>query len=264
MFVTHPAFLREKALHLRVERRLTIDEIAERLLVPRGTIYHWVRDLPALERKGRGSPGQRKGNRAMQRKYARLREEAYEEGLAMYPALIEEPLFRDFLCMYVGEGLKRSRHRVALGNSNPSVVKLAQHWMLRFSRNPLHYAIQYHADQDLDELRSFWADVLDIDGAAIRMQRKSNSGKLTGRTWRSAHGVMSVEAGDTYFRARLQAWLDQLQAEWLSSVARGVAQPGSAFVLGTKGQRFESARPDSAGTVAGPAPVAQLDRAAAF
>ncbi|MEA2202107.1 MAG: hypothetical protein QOI89_2703 [Solirubrobacteraceae bacterium] len=31
---------------MRVERRLTIDQIAERLALPRSTIYYWVRDLP--------------------------------------------------------------------------------------------------------------------------------------------------------------------------------------------------------------------------
>jgi hypothetical protein len=47
MFVmAHAPCLREKARSMRVERRLTIDELAERLALPRTTIYYWVRDLP--------------------------------------------------------------------------------------------------------------------------------------------------------------------------------------------------------------------------
>lgn len=38
---------------MRTERRLTIDEIAERLALSRSTIYHWLRDLPPIERNGR-------------------------------------------------------------------------------------------------------------------------------------------------------------------------------------------------------------------
>src|SRR5690606_7768693 len=49
---------------------------------------------------------------------------------------------------------------------------------------------------------------------------------------------------------------------YLSAGFRGVAQPGSAPALGAGGRRFESSRPDQYG--ASWAPVAQLDRAAAF
>lgn len=67
---------------MRVERRLTIDELADRLGLSRSTIYHWVRDLPIPgSGPGGGWPAdaQRKGNRAMQRKYRLLREDL--EGL---------------------------------------------------------------------------------------------------------------------------------------------------------------------------------------
>jgi excisionase family DNA binding protein len=46
VFVVHARYLREKARTLRVERKLSIDELAERLALPRTTIYYWVRDLP--------------------------------------------------------------------------------------------------------------------------------------------------------------------------------------------------------------------------
>jgi excisionase family DNA binding protein len=52
--MAHAAYLREKARTIRIERRLTIDELAERLALPRTTIYYWVRDLPI---PGSGSGG---------------------------------------------------------------------------------------------------------------------------------------------------------------------------------------------------------------
>jgi hypothetical protein len=48
----------------------------------------------------------------------------------------------------------------------------------------------------------------------IRLQRKSNSNQLTGRIWRSRHGVFMVRMQDTLLRARLQAWMDRLRSEW--------------------------------------------------
>jgi hypothetical protein len=53
------------------------------------------------------------------------------------------------------------------------------------------------------------------------LQRKSNSGQLGGRHWRSKHGVLTVYAGDTALRARLQGWIDCLQEQWLDSPVTG-------------------------------------------
>lgn len=201
---------------MRMERDLTIDEIAERQTISRQTIFYWVRDLP-MRRPRRGTPGQKLGNEAMQRKYKALRDEAYERGWEEYDDLILEPSFRDFICMYIGEGFKRNRNRVSLGNSDSTVLVLADFWMRRFSKNRLWYALQYHADQDPEELTRFWSRMLRIDPGRVRLQRKSNSNQLTGRTWRCRWGVMTVGTDDTLFRAKLQAWMDRVFEEWLDS-----------------------------------------------
>jgi predicted DNA-binding transcriptional regulator AlpA len=44
--MAHAAYIRTKAREMRVERHLTIDQIAERLALPRATIYYWIGDLP--------------------------------------------------------------------------------------------------------------------------------------------------------------------------------------------------------------------------
>jgi transposase len=67
--VAYPAYVREKARKLRVEKHLSIDEIATRLALPRTTVYYWLRDLP-LGRTRRWNTGQRRGTLNMQRKYA--------------------------------------------------------------------------------------------------------------------------------------------------------------------------------------------------
>lgn len=101
---------------MRIERQLTIDELAERLALSRSTIYYWVRDLPI---PGSGSGGEwpeaarRKGTLAMQRKYRLLREGAYQEGLSSFDELMADPTFRDFVCLYIAEGYKRTRHSVS-------------------------------------------------------------------------------------------------------------------------------------------------------
>jgi AcrR family transcriptional regulator len=212
--VSHPAHLRAKACELR-ERSLTIDEIAERLALPRTTIFYWVKDLPVARKPVVASRAQAMATQAMQAKYRLAREAAYAEGRATFPSLATDPSFRDFICLHLAEGSKRDRNRVQVCNSDAAVVRLCDQWLRRLSSKPRTYAIQYHADQDLVALRAFWAGALGIDGAAIRMQRKSNSNQLTGRMWRSEHGVLAVNVNDTPLYARMSAWMDCLREGWL-------------------------------------------------
>lgn len=217
--MAYPAYVREKARELRVERRLSIIEIAERLGLPKTTIFYWVRDIP-LQRPRRESPSAGAG--AMQRKCRLLREAAYREGRESFDVLsAADPTFRDFVCMYIGEGYKRNRNRVAIGNSDPRVLVLATRWLRVLSGKDLRFSIQFHEDQDLRRLSEFWASTLGIEPREIRMQRKSNSGQLGGRHWRSRYGVLTVTTCDTLLRARLQAWMDCVQNEWVHSPTNG-------------------------------------------
>ena len=190
--MSHPAYLRDKARELRVARSFTIDEIAERLALPRGTIYYWVRDLPDRADAVVASRAQVMATQAMQAKYRLAREAAYADGRATFASLAADRSFRDFVCLYLAEGSKRRRNGVSVCNSDPAVVKLCDEWLRRLSSKRRDYAIQYHADQDLNALRDFWGEQLDIDPEAIRLLRKSNSNQLAGRTWRSVHGVLTV------------------------------------------------------------------------
>jgi hypothetical protein len=150
----------------------------------------------------------------MQQKFRLMREAEYERGLEEYRQFLEVPTFRDFVTVFLTEGYKRSRNRVAVANSDLAIVRLADNWLRLLAHRTLRYSLQYHADQDLDEIRRFWAAELGIDASAINLQRKSNSNGLAARSWRSRYGVLTVEANDTYLRARLQAWMDCIRDDW--------------------------------------------------
>jgi len=211
--MTYPAYIREKAIQMRVERDMTLDEIAERLALPKTTVYYWIKDIP-LQRQRNWGPAQFAAAAANKAKWQKWRDEHYARGVAEWPDLIARPTFREFVALYIAEGYKRNRNKVAIANSDDRVIAMAVGWMRALTDRKLHFAIQFHADQDLEELREFWGNELGIDGAEIKFKRKSNSNHLTGRTWRSSHGVISVFANDTAFRARLQAWIDLIRAEW--------------------------------------------------
>jgi hypothetical protein len=224
--MTYPPYIKAKARELRRERRLTIDEIADRLAISRTTIYYWVKDIPAREITYRDSPARSraraKAARANRERHARLREGAYRQGWHGFNGLARDPTFRDFVVLFMTEGYKRNRNRVAIGNSDPALVELGTRWLRMLASNKLDFSLQYHADQDLAMLRGFWGNRLGIDPESIRLQRKSNSRGLAARTWRSRFGVMTVGSSDTYLRARLEAWMDCLRRGWLDSARAGV------------------------------------------
>jgi hypothetical protein len=218
--VTHPPYIREKAIKMR-RRGMTLDEIAERLALNKTTVFYWIKDIP-LGRPRRSNPGQRKGNEKMVAAFKAKRDAAYLQGRAEFEQLAKEPTFIDFVCMYIGEGYKRCRNEVSIGNSDPDVVVLAAHWLRRFSNRPVRFCLQYHADQDVDELRRFWGDLVGVEPDEISLQRKSNSNQMRKRTWRSKHGVLTVRTSDTYLRSRLQAWMEGTKRRWLDSALSGV------------------------------------------
>jgi len=223
--MTYPAYIKEKARELR-RKKLTIDEIAQRLAVSRTAIYYWVGGPAEPEIKYRDSPARararEKAARSNVARFKALRDAAYRQGWDEFALLAAEATFVDFVCMYIGEGYKRSRNTVSPANSDPRVVKLADYWIRRFSRNQVTYQFQYHADQDPDNLVRFWSFGLGVNPKLFTYLRKSNSGKLSGRTWRSKYGVLTVRAQDTALRARLQAWMDRTQDRWLDWLYLGV------------------------------------------
>ncbi len=219
--MAYPEYIREKAVQMRVERDLTIDEIAKRLALPRTTVFYWVKDIPLPEYSTpKRKLAQIRAAEATKAKHQKLRDAAYALGAAQWEELGPQPTFREFVALYIAEGYKRNRNVVQIANSDDRILALAVGWLQRLTDRKLNFSIQYHADQDLRELREFWGQRLGIDGDCIKMQRKSNSNHLTGRTWRSEHGVLAVWISDTYLRARLQAWIDLIREDWTLDSAR--------------------------------------------
>jgi hypothetical protein len=188
-----------------------------RLALPRTTIWSWIADLPVPRAEFDPRPAdnaRRRAAEANSRKYRLLREAAYERGAAEFEALAQDLLFRDFVCLYIAEGYKLDRNVVSVSNADPAVIVLCAQVLRRVTDRELHCSIQYHADQSADALADFWGDLLNIDPAGVRRQRKSNSGQMKGRTWRSKHGVAQLEVYETLLRARLQAWMECVQRSW--------------------------------------------------
>ncbi len=205
--MAYPRYLRDRACELRTEKHLSLIEIADRLSLPKTTVYYWIKDLP-LGRPRRTTPA--RVIEQSKHEFRRLRDDAYARGLAEYDDLIELPTFRDFVVLYIAEGYKRNRNRVSIANSDARVVAMAAGWLRILTPKALTYAIQYHADQRLDQLRQYWGDVDSDGGSRPEVQQQLIASlKLAMRARRR-----DISVYDTYLRARLQAWIDRVRQDW--------------------------------------------------
>jgi hypothetical protein len=217
--MAHSNYLRRMARLLRVEQRLTVDQLAARLALPRSTVYYWVRDLPLGKREGEGvgaGAGDRARTGAGARKGASAiaGDAAYEDALRSFDDLAAQPTFRDFVCLYIARGSTRERARVSLSDSDAAVMRLASRWMLRLSdRSPL-LSVRYEPGQSLTELRRFWSGVVGVQARTIRVHAEVDLPGDRDLMQRTRHGVLTVSVEDALLRARLHAWIRKTRDSW--------------------------------------------------
>jgi len=128
-----------------------------------------------------------------------------------------QPTFRDFLSIYILDGYKRDRTRVALANADPAVMRLVNRWIWRLTDKSPSLSVRFHPDQGVGELRRFWSETVGVETDAIRARRAAE-GELSRRSHQWAppplHGVLTITVEDTLLRARLQAWMRRMRESW--------------------------------------------------
>jgi AcrR family transcriptional regulator len=202
---------------LRVEQRLTVDQLAARLALPRSTVYYWVRDLPLSEREGESVGagfGDRAGACVGERASAADGDAEYEDALRSFDDLDAQPTFRDFVCLYIARGCMRERMKVSLSDPDPAVMRLVNRWMLRLSDKSPLLSVRYEPGQSLTELRRFWSGIVGVQARAIRVHAETDRPGAPDLARRARHGVLTVSVEDALLRARLQAWICKTRDSW--------------------------------------------------
>lgn len=208
--MAHARYLRQMARSLRVEQRLTVDELALRLSLPRSTIYYWVRDLPLRRGDDRTGGSAETSHRASSAR----REAAYEEGLETFGELSAQPTFRDFICIYLVQGGQRDRTRVALTNSDPAVMRLVSCWIARLTSKVPFLSLQYGPGQSLKDLRRFWSETTGAEPRAIRVRHSAAREPDEHAVADLPHGLLTVGVDDALLHARLQGWMHRARESW--------------------------------------------------
>lgn len=216
----------EEVRRLREEGK-SLNEICYSTGVSKATAYGWIKDMPIPEvvRSKLISGDQKAGNSrfwnkdtilrraaAMKETYAKRRREKYEMGREEAPEILKDASMRDFVCLYIAEGFKKTIHSVSVINTDPMLVGFCGKIMSKYASRPIRYRLLCSLDER-DSLMQYWSEFLKIPKDEIQFQSKKQVSKR-----RSEFGLMVVRVGDTVFRSRLQAWMDELREQWAISL----------------------------------------------
>lgn len=199
---------KEKAIKLRKEHK-SLDEITTLLQLPRTTIYYWIKDIESVIKR---KPGPTKSGEKTRMVAAQKRQDAYDFGIKQYEELSKNNKFKTFLILYLCEGYKKDRNAVNITNSDPDIIKLSYDVMKVLTHKTPRFGVQVHLDNDIDLVRTHWANLLSIKKDSINVYIRKTS--MTNRNGRLPYGIFQIGYSDTYFRSRIQSWLDLMKQEW--------------------------------------------------
>ena len=214
------------AFDLRNQNK-TYSEIAKIMDRPDATIRRWlapyrvkidssnIKKLDAIK----------KGRETMLANYAKLRIAAYEEGKKSAEVNFKDPMFRDFINLYIGEGSKRNRGGLQITNSDPYILFPAylvmKKYFLKENKNMVLNIAYYTHSHDIEKLKKFWTNIFKEQNVKITTSVQP-TGKPHGHNNSNKYGLCRLSIDDTYAKQRLDACIDYLKQEWIATLEKEV------------------------------------------
>lgn len=170
---------------------LTLAQIAERLAVSKGSVSRWVRDVEVPRRPA--MPAAPRPPNALQRRKIAEVERLHAEGRARIGRLNEREFLVAGAALYAGEGTKTDGD-VAFTNTDPRLIMFHCAWIRRFfdvDEARLRVSVYLHADLDIAEATSWWAEVTGIPPSQFTRPHRAVVNRSMRRS-RHVHGCASV------------------------------------------------------------------------
>lgn len=199
--------LRQLAVKLRTEDKLSYSAIKQKLGVPKSTLSYWLRELPldedqikALQRTSwkKGEASRERYRNTMRQKKQLLEERFYENYSKEFDDLSKEVFFVAGLMLYLGEGDKKVSHRIALSNTDPKLIVFFIHWLEDYfdtKKSEIRIQLHLYENMDLEKEQNFWQNTLGLPDSQFykmsvrKLQKTSFSYKDSIR-----HGTCEVYA----------------------------------------------------------------------
>ncbi|MEK9201724.1 MAG: hypothetical protein AAB944_02020 [Patescibacteria group bacterium] len=121
--------------------------------------------------------------------------------------------------LYWGEGEKRNRNSIRLGNSDPAVIKIFTEFLRKVCNVPkqkIGFWLLLYPDLQEDTCKGFWIKSAKLDGyrfnKSIVIIGKHKKRKL-------GYGVCTVVVGNTYLKVKILEWMNLFSASKLRNTA---------------------------------------------
>lgn len=195
---------KEEALRLRKLNK-SYREIRETVKVSKSSLSLWLKDYPLPLAKVRELRDWSERRIERYRETRRKNREAFlniiykKEKKILFPFSTRD-LFIAGLFLYWGEGGKTQPTQLCLSNTNPAVLKMFIHWLIRVHRvEPSKIRIKLHLYQDMDVEKEtkFWSRELKISSSQFTKPYIKNS-TLSSLTYKNGfgHGTCNVMISD--------------------------------------------------------------------
>lgn len=171
--------LKQKAIFLRTERKLSYNAILEQVPVAKSTLSNWLGEYPLssnriLELKrlaGKKNEARVELFRAtMREKREREDDMVYQKYLKRFKKPSKGSLFVAGLMLYLAEGSKTNRNRVVITNTDYRMLKFFINWLELFfgvARSRVKLYIQLYKTMDARKEVDLWATQLNVPKSQI-------------------------------------------------------------------------------------------------
>jgi transposase len=216
--------LRDRARELRGQG-WTYNEIQAELGCSKSSVSLWGRDLPHPEPRCTPEEQRARMNAGLARLRAeqeRVREETKHQAAESIEELSDRELFTAGVALYWAEGQKskpyQRREAVTFINSDPGVIQVYLAWLdlLDVPRERLRFRVMIHETADVATAERYWADLVDIDAAALQPTTLKKHNPKTvrrnvGDAYRGCLVVRVLQGAELY--CRIEGWWGRIVAQ---------------------------------------------------
>lgn len=207
---------KEKIFELRRAGK-SYNEIGKTFNISKGTLWKWFKEDSSLDRvtvqngeKSKSLDGLLKMREARRQALSLSYASSRDAGRAEFLELSRNSLFIAGLCLYWGEGDKKSRGHIRITNIEPKLVKIfilfASH-VLGVDKSKIKISLLLYPDLDVNICLRYWEESLGLSSenfykpSIIQGRHKIN---------RLHYGVCCAGFSSTLLKQKLLVWLEMI------------------------------------------------------
>jgi len=129
------------------------------------------------------------------------------------------------LGLYWGEGNKRSKTAVRIGNTDPDLLRYFLDFLItmyQVDESRLRFGLQVFTDMDPCTARDFWCKKLKVSSSSFQKIVVTPSIKKGTYTKKSEYGVLTIYFSNTKIRDTIVGAIDELRRQTYANVAQSV------------------------------------------